>query len=168
VHDCVYLGSDRWGDWVGQPAGAQSVRPGREFVAESPNVTLLDPDGQWAATCYGGLHPRSVRIYIDLAWDVGWDAATGEPVGIDMDLDVVRCDDERGVWIDDRDEWDEHRVAYGYPSDVVARLEQLAVALEQRVVAEEAPFDDATAARWLAVLQRLDGSDGSGGHGARP
>ena len=41
-----------------------------------------------------------------------------------MDLDVVDTRDGRGIWIDDRDEWDEHRVAYGYPLDLVERLER--------------------------------------------
>ena len=73
-----------------------------------------------------------------------------------MDLDVVRAVDGRGVWIDDRDEWDEHRVQYGYPLDLVARLESLAVDLEQRVAASAPPFDDGTAAGWLAALAALD------------
>ncbi len=47
------------------------------------------------------------------------------------------------IYIDDRDEWDEHRVAYGYPLDIVEHLEALALDLERRVTAREAPFDDA-------------------------
>ena len=27
VHDCVYLGSDRWGDWFGQRAGLAQHPP---------------------------------------------------------------------------------------------------------------------------------------------
>ena len=72
-----------------------------------------------------------------------------------MDLDVVggptvprprrRAAQPGDVYIDDRDEWDEHRVAYGYPLDLVERLEALAVDLEGRVREGVAPFDDATA-----------------------
>ena len=161
VHDCVYLGSDRWGDWLGQRAGAHSSRPGREVVAEHDNVTLLPPGGDYAYTHNAA--PGITRVYIDLAWDVRWD--DGVPAGIDMDLDVVRREpdapylDREGVlrgpgdvYIEDRDEWDEHRVAYGYPLDVVDRLETLAVDLETRVRAGEAPFDDATAGAWLSRL----------------
>lgn len=152
-HDCVYLGSDRWGDWVGQPTGWRSSRPGREFGAESPNVTLIPPSGDYAYTANS---ERIVRVYIDIAWDVAWSKTQSDLVeGIDMDLDVVLAHDERGLWIDDRDEWDEHRVKYGYPPDIVARLEALAVDLERRVGAAEAPFDDATAGGWLAVLAKL-------------
>jgi len=67
----------------------------------------------------------------------------------------VRAVDERGLFIDDQDEWDEHRVAYGYPLDIVERLEQLTVDLERRVGAFEAPFDDATGDRWLQRLADL-------------
>lgn len=152
VNDCIYLGSDRWGDWVGQPDGWRNVRPGLEFVADGPNVTLVPPSGDFAMTVHG--EPRRVRVYIDIAWDVGWE--NREPRGIDMDLDVVKAIDGRGLFIDDRDEWDEHRVAYGYPLDLVERLEALAVDLERRVAAGEAPFDDATPDAWLARLAALE------------
>lgn len=151
MHECVYLGSDEWGDWFGQRAGWRSRRPGRDFAVEAANVTLVPPGGDYAATF--NAVPATYRVYIDIAWDVRWDA--GDPTGVDMDLDVVDARDGRGIWIDDRDEWDEHRIAYGYPLDLVARLEQLAVDLEARVRAHERPFDDATASRWLARLEEL-------------
>ena len=150
-HECVYLGSDEWGDWLGQPAGWLSTRPGRRIEPQNACVTLIAPSGEYAYS--HNAHPHHVPVYIDLAWDLRWDA--GEPTGIDMDLDVVRTTDGRGVWIDDRDEWDEHRVRYGYPLDIVDRLETLAVDLERRVVASEPPFDLATPHAWLARLAAL-------------
>lgn len=151
IHECVYLGSDRWGEWFGQLPGWDSSRPGRTFAPQHPNVTLVPPSGDWVFTRNAA--PHRTRTYIDLAWDVRWDG--DEPTGIDMDLDVVDRED-LGVYIDDRDEWDEHRVAYGYPLDVVERLEALAVDLERRVIAREAPFDHATPGEWLARLAALD------------
>jgi hypothetical protein len=163
-HECVYLGSDDWGDWVGQPVGWGSERPGRSFTAAGPNVTLVPPSADYALTVNRD-HPHGMRIYIDLAWDVravegdGADEGAGTvPVlftGIDMDLDVVRVEGARGTWIDDEDEWDEHRVEYGYPADVQRHLEALAADLEQRVRAQVPPFDDATADRWLDRLAEL-------------
>ena len=161
LHECIYLGSDRWGDWFGQHAGWHSTRPGRDVEIHQPNVTLLPPTGDYAFTHNAA--PQRTRVYIDIAWDVRWDG--DEPTGIDMDLDVVRREtdapyiDREGVlrqpgdvYIEDRDEWDEHRVAYGYPRDIVERLEAVAVDLETRVRANEEPFDDATAHRWLRRL----------------
>jgi len=151
-HDCIYLGSDEWGDWFGQAVGWRSGRPAREFLVERPNVTLLPPSGDYAFTRNAS---HTTRTYIDLAWDLRWSEG-GEPTGIDMDLDVVDRSD-RGVYIDDRDEWDEHRVHYGYPLDIVAQLEDLAGDLERRVRAGVPPFDDAVPDAWLARLAILTG-----------
>lgn len=151
VHSCTYLGSDEHGDWFGQRPGDRSNRPGRDFVAAHPCVMLLPPVGEWVLTMNAPPHPT--RVYIDIAWDARWDDG-GEPTAIDMDLDVVDSA-SRGIWIDDRDEWDEHRVSYGYPEPVVAELESLAVELETAVTAHRAPFDEVTAARWLGVLASL-------------
>lgn len=153
----MYLGSDRWGDWFGQDAGWRSHRPGRDLLTEGPNVTLLPPSGDHAVTLYAA-PPASTAVYIDLGWDVRWpdDGREGaDPEGIDMDLDVVRTIDGRGTWVDDRDEWAEHRVAYGYPPHIVEHLEALALDLEQRVRAQEPPYDPATAEHWLGVLAAL-------------
>ncbi|MFT4211670.1 MAG: hypothetical protein QM626_07325 [Microbacterium sp.] len=151
VHECVYLGRDDHGDWLGQMADWRSARPGRDAVAEVPNVTLVPAGGDFACTVNEAGH--RVRVYIDLGWDVRWShTVPDEMTGIDMDLDVVKATDGRGLWIDDRDEWDEHRVRYGYPEDVQRHLERLATDLERRVAAAEPPFDDATADAWLARL----------------
>jgi len=120
----------------------------------------VPPSGDYALTVNRD-HPKGMRIYIDLAWDVHAEPADGPqageaPVlftGIDMDLDVVRVEGERGTWIDDEDEWDEHRVQYGYPADVQQHLEALAADLAERVRAQLPPFDDATADVWLDRLE---------------
>ncbi|WP_235565461.1 DUF402 domain-containing protein [Microbacterium sp. Root166] len=154
VHECVYLGSDEWGDWFGQLPGWDSSRPGRTFEPQHPNVTLVPPTGDYAFTRNAA--PHRTRTYIDLAWDLRWQ--DGEPTGIDMDLDVVDHA-ERGIYIDDRDEWDEHRVAYAYPAEVVEHLDALAADLERRVSSGEAPFDEGTAAVWLERLEELSKAD---------
>jgi protein associated with RNAse G/E len=146
-HDCLYLGNDEWGDWFGQPVGWRSARPGRDLVAEQPLVMLMPPAGDYAFT--RNAPPNRTHTYIDLAWELHWQDA--EPTGIDMDLDVVDHA-VRGIYVDDRDEWAEHGVQYGYPPDVVAHLEALALDLERRVTAGEAPFDEATPQRWLERL----------------
>ncbi|MGW9111638.1 DUF402 domain-containing protein [Microbacterium sp. NPDC055683] len=152
VHECVYLGSDEWGDWFGQLPGWRSSRPGRDMVLRAACVELLPAgSGEWVLT--RNAPPSTTRVYIDLAWDARWEG--GEPTAIDMDLDVVHALDERGVYVDDRDEWDEHRAAFGYPAGVQERLEARTAALERAVRADVAPFDDATADHWFAVLRGL-------------
>ncbi|MFG6490982.1 DUF402 domain-containing protein [Microbacterium sp. P03] len=149
-HECIYLGSDRWGDWFGQQPGWRSARPGRDVAVQHPNITLLPPSGEFVYTRNAA--PSRTVIYIDIAWDARWQ--DGVPTGIDMDLDVVDRV-ERGIYIDDRDEWEEHRVAYGYPPEIVARLEQVAIDLEEQVTRRVPPFDDATADSWFVRLEAL-------------
>lgn len=151
-HECVYLGADEWGDWLGQPAGWVSTRPGAQLRTACPDVTLVPRQADFALTAYRR-HPEGMRIYIDLGWDVRWSDDPSLVTGIDMDLDVVRVEGERGTWVDDRDEWEEHSARYGYPAEVMTRLEALAVDLERRVRAQAAPFDDATADRWLDRME---------------
>ena len=147
----VYLGSDAAGDWIGQPRGWQSTRPGAVFTADEPNVSLIPPAPDHAVTLYRA-HPRDLRVYVDLGWDIRW---TDDPLvatGIDMDLDVIRRENDRGTYVDDRDEFAEHQVLYGYPAGVIAHLEALALRLEADVRAQRAPFDTASAAVWLDRL----------------
>jgi len=154
-HECVYLGADDWGDWVGQPQGWLASRPAASFRAAGPNVLLIPPaepgsDGALYAPSVNRDHP--VRVYIDLGWDISWSEDPLLVTGIDMDLDVVRAVDGRGTWVDDRDEWEDHRVQYGYPPEVVAQLEALALDLESRVLDQLPPFDDAVPDQWLDRL----------------
>lgn len=153
-HECVYLGADEWGDWVGQPAGWRSSRPGRDYVAPGPSVTLIPARGDFALTVNEN-HPQGTRIYIDLGWDIRWSQDPRLVTGIDMDLDVVRTEGERGTWVDDRDEWQEHSALYGYPAAVMRHLEALAAELELRVRDQAPPFDEGTAAVWFDRLRAL-------------
>ena len=155
-HEAHYLGEDRWGSWVGQLPGQRSHRPGRDFLAEHFSVQLVPPVGEWIASFNS--EPEVAEIYIDLAWQVEW-SPTG-PVGIDMDLDVLRTRDDRGTWLDDEDEWHEHGVQFGYPTSVQRRLEATAQALLAEVAQYRPPFDGPTADHWMAELLRVTGRAG--------
>lgn len=148
-HECVYLGSDEWGHWLGQRVGWRSFRPGRDMLLTAPSVALM-PAGRTDYVLTVNAPPQRTRIYIDLAWDVRWED-DGAPTAIDMDLDVVRRTDGT-VFIDDEDEWAEHSELYGYPADVMRTLEEAAAALRARVAAHEPPFDDAVPDGWLRAL----------------
>lgn len=51
--------------------------------------------------------------YVDMTSRPAWDGPTVRAV--DLDLDVIEALD-RTVFVDDEDEFEEHRVAYGYPA----------------------------------------------------
>lgn len=149
------LGSDAHGDWLGLPAGTALERPGASYVAPTDQVVLVPAAGPdlgraWLATFHGEGGP--LAVYVDVTTPPTWDGDTLRAV--DLDLDVLRGLTGR-TWVDDEDEFAEHRVTLGYPAEVCA----LAIASCERVraimEAGHAPYDGATARGWLARLPRL-------------
>jgi hypothetical protein len=138
-----YLGEDRHGWWIFQGTNEFCSRPGAAFYTASDAVLLVPRSGDWVATFYDEAHPSGVRVYVDLAVAHEWTdirPAVTEFHVIDMDLDVIRMAG-RGVFIDDQDEFAEHRIAMNYPDRLVDDIQAAADELYQAVKAQHAPFD---------------------------
>jgi protein associated with RNAse G/E len=106
-------------------------------------VLLVPRSGEYVATFYDEAHPAGVQVYVDLATDHGWipiRPGVTEFHLIDMDLDVIRTVDA-GVYVDDEDEFAEHRIEMDYPADVVDRITAASDQLYQAVKAQQPPFD---------------------------
>lgn len=166
----VWLGSDSYGDWLGFPVGTRNSRPGFAFDSEVDAVTLVPRDEHWVAT----FHAPGIwcDLYIDISTPSTWDGDVLRTV--DLDLDVIRMApaspvDSRSapqnqmagpgeVFIDDEDEFLEHQVSFGYPTDVItaarATADELFVAVEQK----QAPYDGKAHLAWLRELDRLTAS----------
>lgn len=146
-----YLGEDEHGWWIFQGTHEFCSRPGLAFYTQSDAVLLVPRTGDWVATFYDGAHPGGMHVYIDLAVAHQWNPIRNNVCEfhvIDMDLDVINTLD-RGVFIDDEDEFAEHRVAMAYPEDLAASLQDSAAHLFQAVTAQQAPFDGTDAA-WFS------------------
>lgn len=146
-----YLGEDRHGWWIFQGTNEFCSRPGAAFYTASDAVLLVPRSGDWVATFYDDAHPNGVRVYIDLAVAHEWTdirPAVTEFHVIDMDLDVIRMAG-RGVFIDDQDEFAEHRIAMNYPDRLVDDIQAAADELYQAVKAQHAPFDG-TDVEWFS------------------
>jgi predicted RNA-binding protein associated with RNAse of E/G family len=145
-HEAVALGADGWGQWVGVAKGTWISRPGAGFHAHCDQVVLLPHDAWWVATFYGDDAERPVDIYVDITTPVTWDGDLAHSV--DLDLDVVRGLSGQ-IWVDDEDEFAEHRVSLGYPDDVVKQALAACERVHAALVAGDPPFDG-TARDWLA------------------
>jgi hypothetical protein len=150
-----YLGEDIHGWWIFQGQGEFCSRPGAAFYTASDAVLLVPRLGEYVATFYDDSYPGDFRIYVDLAMAHEWKAiksGVAEFHMIDMDLDVIRSV-HRGVFVDDEDEFDEHRVTMAYPADVVAATRQECGVLYQAVFNQKAPFEgtgpSSTCAEWF-------------------
>jgi uncharacterized protein len=150
--DAVLLGSDDHGDWVGAPTGTLNARPGAHFVSAVDAVTLV-PRAETLAWSLPTFQAPGIwcSLYVDIATPATWDGRHLRSV--DLDLDVIRGDTGR-VWIDDEDEFADHRVAFGYPEDVAAAAVAAAEQVHADVTAGRAPFDG-TGDAWLARLGDL-------------
>ncbi|MFC7492835.1 MULTISPECIES: DUF402 domain-containing protein [unclassified Nocardioides] len=152
--DTFYLGTDRRGDWLGIPAGTVMVRPGATYVAPTNQVGLVPPPGPdaergWLATFHAVGGP--VRIYVDVTTPPVWDGSTVRAV--DLDLDIVLGNSGR-VWVDDEDEFADHRTRFGYPDDVTAAAMASCDWVHELVAGGHAPYDGSASA-WLARLGGL-------------
>jgi hypothetical protein len=148
-YDGVRLGADRHGTWLGAPLGTAVARPGAQFVSEWDHVALVPDDAGYLASFYPETSSAPVRIYVDIATPPRWDGAVVRTV--DLDLDVV-LDRSGRVFVDDEDEFADHRVRYGYPEEIVRLAERTCAEVLRAVRSARPPFDGPTAAHWLGML----------------
>jgi len=139
-----YLGADEHGDWWYSPVGTRCVRPGVDFVETDGWVSLVPHEGAYAV----GFYPahREVSIYVDMTTDPVWQRRGADDGGpewevtmVDLDLDVVLTRDGH-LYVDDEDEFAEHRVQLGYPAEVVALAERWRDLVLAAVGAGDEPF----------------------------
>lgn len=150
----TYLGRDDHGDWLGIDAGTTMTRPGATYVAPTDQVGLVPAPGPaegrgWLATFHAVGGP--LRVYVDVTTPPEWDGRVLRAV--DLDLDVVRGNTGR-VWVDDEDEFADHRVSLGYP-DELAREALASCGRVRAAVEAGAPPYDGTAEAWLTLLGSL-------------
>lgn len=151
--DTVLLGSDRHGDWLGAPAGTLNSRPGAQFVSEVPSVSLVPSGAAGPASHIATFHQPGIwcSVYVDITTPGVWDGTALRAV--DLDLDVIRGDTGR-VWVDDEDEFAEHRRTLGYPDEVVRSALAECERVHRAVREAAAPYDDSALA-WLARLDEV-------------
>ena len=152
-YSAVFLGSDLYGDWIGIPAGTPMARPGADYVAPVDQVGLVPPalagERGWLATFHapGG----QVDVYVDITSPPQWDGTTLRAV--DLDLDVVRGTTGR-VWVDDEDEFAEHRITLDYPTPLVLHATRTCDLVHTAVRGRLAPYDGCCEP-WLAKVAEL-------------
>ena len=161
--DAVYLGADRHGEWCAVLEGTAITRPGVELSAVATQVVLSPAADQelgrwWVATFHDENGPTwgnagvPVAVYVDMATPPTWEGTTLRSV--DLDLDVVRGTTGR-VWIDDEDEFAEHRVLYDYPDDVVREAMSSCDRVHRAMLDRTAPYDGRAHLDWLERARAL-------------
>ena len=150
-HDAVRLGEDAHGCWLGAAAGTLMSRPGASFRTSQPQVTLVPVAEPFIATFYGRGGAVPCEVYVDITTAPVWTETT--VTGYDLDLDVVRGWSGR-VWVDDEDEFADHRVRYAYPPELSRSALASCDAVRAALVQRRPPYDG-SAGRWFGELAVL-------------
>ena len=152
-YDALWLGEDTHGVWLGVPQGTRLVRPGADFCTEHAFTVLVPRTAPFAASFYEPSPAAAndwVEAYVDITTPPVWEGSTLHLV--DLDLDVVKGRTGR-VWVDDEDEFADHRIRYGYPDDLVRLAVASCEAVRLAVESAAAPYDGRVSAYWLGELQ---------------
>ncbi|MGH8911736.1 MAG: DUF402 domain-containing protein [Acidimicrobiia bacterium] len=148
-HDLAWLGEDAHGVWLGAEVGT-TVQRGVEppIIMTRRFVQLITPDRWWTAL-FNGPGDHDMAVYVDVTTVPRWVGPDRVEL-IDLDLDVIRRWDG-SVYIDDEDEFEEHRVARAYPPRMVASARASAARLVLDIESLVSPFDG-TGEKWLAMV----------------
>ncbi|WP_261808765.1 YgaC family protein [Nonomuraea sp. C10] len=145
-HPGTLLGEDEHGSWVAVPSGTVARK------GEGPKVTwphdslMLFPRSSWWTATFNS-PPHRIEVYVDVTTVPEW--RDGQVTMLDLDLDVVRMRDGR-LFLDDEDEFAEHQLTLGYPSEIIRQAEDTAHWLLQAVAHHHGPFGGAHT-RWQAA-----------------
>jgi hypothetical protein len=156
AYDNVLLGVDDHGTWTGGAAGTHLSRPGFSFHAQTTSVMCFAHSTGYAATFWSDFGVSSAAaVYVDITTVPVWSAVgpdTLEVTMVDLDLDVIRLFDST-LFVDDEDEFAEHQVSFGYPSEVVAAAEADCQAVHRALECQQEPFGS-VGRRWLDRFNR--------------
>jgi hypothetical protein len=151
-HDAVVLGEDVHGTWLGAAAGTRCSRPGAAYDADQAFLRLVTPGTAWISSFYARGGRAQFDVYVDVTTVPVWSGDT--VTAVDLDLDVVRGWAGR-TWVDDEDEFADHRTRLGYPDDVVTTALASCETVLAAVRREEAPYDRAAPVPWFRALADL-------------
>lgn len=142
------LGEDEHGVWLAAPTGTVWQRGSEASVSLPAAATLIPRDTWWVASFNAA--PAKFDMYVDISTVPVW-SSRDEVTMVDLDLDVVRYRGDGTVRLLDEDEFAEHRIAFGYPPEVITAATSTAASLLSRVSTDE-PFL-AAHRTWLAMVQ---------------
>ena len=141
------LGDDAHGRWIHAPRGT-AVSGGRAELWSLPwgFVGLVPVDDWWVVSFYSD-HPE-ITVYVDIATPA---KRHGSHLSfVDLDLDVIRRLNDT-VEVIDEDEFEENRVAFDYPDELVDGAREAADRAAGFMRDRAEPFGDA-ADQWLALV----------------
>lgn len=135
-----------------QPAGAPiwSGKTSKLYRSTQHSMGVLFPDRDYNLILFWLADWTFDAYYVNIALPTRWD---GEVMDyIDLDLDVLWLTEETprvqkglskaGVYLLDRDEYEERKLQYNYPPEIMERAEAAVIDVMAHIEARVFPFDD--------------------------
>lgn len=127
------LGHDEHGAWIGLP--------------DLDEVWCVPEDRWWVACWFA----RADAVAVDIAMPAAWHDGAVRLVGLDFRV-IAKSGEPRLVGDDD---FEENRLAFEYPSSVVAKARVAAAEVLAAMEAREPPFTWEVGAGWLSILRAV-------------
>lgn len=148
--ETTLLGRDEHGTWLRNTPPTPFTGP-RGAGEWAHSFAILVPNSEWWVASFNakaGWKATDVEVYVDVTTVPTWPDPSHMTV-IDLDLDVIRQFDGH-VYVDDEDEFDEHRVKFGYPDEVVEQALRTTTELVEATEQRREPFGE-VGRRWLSA-----------------
>lgn len=147
-HDMVRLGEDEFGVWVALRSGG-TVQRGHEPAKQHPHDLLsVITDGAWFIPIFSPADPR-FSLYVDICTPPVW-TSDDRVEAFDLDLDVAVGPDGT-ISVLDEDEFDEHRIRYSYPEEMVVGAQAATEFVLGAIDAGHGPFNG-VADEWFHLI----------------
>jgi hypothetical protein len=148
-HEMFWLGEDAHGTWLAGGVGTVVQRGAEPAQRLTRAFVQLIPSGRWWTALFNGPGDHDMPVYVDITTVARWPSPDRVQL-IDLDLDVVQRGDG-SVYVDDEDEFEEHRTALGYPPLFVDSARAAAARLVLDLEGGAPPFDG-TGRQWLVKV----------------
>ncbi len=144
------LATDDHGLWLWAPRGTQTRRGGETAQPAASTFIKLIAADSWHSPIWNA--EGKYEIYVDINTPARWQG--NHLRMIDLDLDVVRYRDSGAVAILDEDEFESHRVALGYPPQLVDGARSAAARMFVALETATEPFGQVGRERLAEAMAR--------------
>lgn len=135
-----------------QPAGGPTWHGANNHVFRGSmnNLAVLYPDRDYNVVLFWNADWTFSSYYVNMALPMQWDGELCRYVDLDLDVLYVTKNSRRlpgnyekpGVYVLDRDEYEERKVLYNYPPEIMERSEAALLEVLRQVESRAFPFDD--------------------------
>lgn len=110
-----------------------------EWDSKQPALIVAWNDRPWTLTVHWDPQWVPQNHYVDITSVPDWSDGTLRLV--DLDLDLVYRSGDKSPLLDDADEFEEHRVKFGYPDDLMSECLRTVLSVGAMMSRSDPPFD---------------------------